>query len=340
MMPLSAVGRAALGPDAPLFESWLTHPDRTDNFWEPQRFDDALNRCRVPVLLINGWQDLFLDQTLEQYRRLRERGVEVALTIGPWVHARMLRKGASTFVPEALDWLTSHVAGTAEMRRRTPVRIFVIGHGWVDLSDWPPVLPHRGFSLQPGGGLGDVAPPAGAQPSSFAFDPAHPTPTIGGPLLEGGGYRDDTALATRSDVVCFDGEPLTRDLYVIGEPLFELTHSADNVHVDVFVRMSEVAANGQSTNVSEGFRRFSLDSPRRRARVDIKLHAIAHRFQAGSRIRIIVAGGSHPRFARNPGTGEPVATAERLVPATHYVHHGAGGTSQLLLPATDGSPFG
>ena len=335
MMPVNAAGRAALGPAAPLFESWLTHPDRTDSFWDPQRFDKALDRSRVPVLLVNGWQDVFLDQTLEQYRRLRERGVEVALTIGPWVHSRMLRKGASTFVAEALDWLTFHVLGTAELRRRAPVRIFVTGHGWVELPDWPPALPHRVFNLQPGGGLGDVAPPAAAQPSSFAFNPAEPTPTIGGPLLEGGGYRDDTALARRSDVLCFDGEPLTEDLYVVGEPLVELTHSADNAHVDVFVRMSEVAANGQSTNVSEGFRRLSLDNPARPAPVDVKLDALAHRFPAGSRIRIIVAGGSHPRFARNPGTGEPLATAERLVAATHYVHHGAGGTSRLVLPATD-----
>ena len=49
---------------------------------------------------------------------------------------------------------------------------------------------------------------------------------------------------------------------------------------------------------------------------------VAHRFRAGSRIRVLVAGGSHPRFARNLGTGEPLSTGSRLRPATHTVHLG------------------
>ena len=67
--------------------------------------------------------------------------------------------------------------------------------------------------------------------------------------------------------------------------------------------------------------------------VRIELDAVAHRFPAGSRIRVLVAGGSHPRFARNLGTDEPPITGRRLVPATHTVHHGDGGTSRLVLPA-------
>ena len=46
----------------------------------------ALDRVDIPVLLISGWHDLFLEQTLEQYAHLRGRGVDVALTVGPWGH--------------------------------------------------------------------------------------------------------------------------------------------------------------------------------------------------------------------------------------------------------------
>ena len=66
--------------------------------------------------------------------------------------------------------------------------------------------------------------------------------------------------------------------------------------------------------------------------VTIELDAVAHRFRAGSRIRVLVAGGSHPRFARNLGTGEPLFTGRRLRPATHTVHLGDG-ASRLRLPA-------
>jgi predicted acyl esterase len=66
--------------------------------------------------------------------------------------------------------------------------------------------------------------------------------------------------------------------------------------------------------------------------VRLELDAVAHRFSAGSRIRVIVAGGSHPRFARNLGTGEPVISGQSMKPATHTVFHGEGGQSRLTLP--------
>ena len=337
IMPITEAARTVLGTYSPHVEALIAHPDRSDPFWRPQDFDGALDRSEVPVLLVTGWQDTFLDQTLEQYGRLRRRGVDVALTIGPWVHLRMLRKGASTFIPEALDWLTSHLFGSVT-QRRSAVRIFATGHGWIELPEWPPAMPERVLPLQTGGALGGTPSPAAGPPSSFLFDPAEPTPTIGGPLLNGGGYADDTALADRSDVLSFVSQPLAEDMFVVGRPRIELTHSADNAHVDVFVRVSEVTAEGQSTNVSEGYRRLSLENPALPNKVAFELDAVAHRFPAGSRIRVVVAGGSHPRFARNPGTGEPMTTAVRLVPVTHFVHHGQGGASRLVLPAGNRPP--
>jgi predicted acyl esterase len=103
--------------------------------------------------------------------------------------------------------------------------------------------------------------------------------------------------------------------------------------VDVFARISEVDTDGTSTNVSEALQRFTLESPSEPRQLSLELDPIAHRFPAGSRIRVLIAGGSHPRFARNPGTGEPLAIAHKLVPATHFVHH--GGQSRLVLPASD-----
>ena len=88
-------------------------------------------------------------------------------------------------------------------------------------------------------------------------------------------------------------------LYVVGNPVIELTHTSDNPFNDLFVRLSDVDAGGRSTNVSEGFVRLTTDAG---TTVRLELDAVAHRFTAGSRIRVLVAGGSHPRFARNLGT--------------------------------------
>ena len=64
---------------------------------------------------------------------------------------------------------------------------------------------------------------------------------------------------------------------------------------------------------------------------------MAHRFVAGARLRLLVAGGSHPQFARNLGTGENPGTGVGLV-ARHTIHHGDGGSSRLVLPCGPARP--
>lgn len=327
-LPPGAAGRALLGDGAPWYESWLEHPDRDDPFWEPMRLTAALDKVQVPVLLFGGWQDLFLRQTLEQYRHLRDRSVDVALTVGPWTHTQLLTRGLGTITRESLAWLDIHVGGASGSARRSTVRAFVTGEGWRELPDWPPATTTQPLYLWPGGALAGT-PPTPAPPATFRFDPADPTPTIGGPLLSpNSGYRDDSRLARRDDVLVFTGDALAKDLCVQGNPVVELAHSSDNPHVDVFVRVSEVDARGRSRNVSDGYRRLA-EPVLNGDTVRLELDAVAHRFRAGTRIRVLVAGGWHPRYARNLGTGEPLATGSRMTPTTHAVHFG---TSRLLLP--------
>ena len=263
-VPMGAAARALLGKAAPWFESWAEH-EPNDPFWDRMRHPAALDRVGVPVLLLGGWQDIFLHQTLQQYRHLRDRGVDVALTIGPWTHAELLTKGLATSARESLDWLGTHLGGAPSQR---PARsVFsspaapTNGQGWRNLPDWPPATTEHALYLQPGGHLGEIAPEAGPRRRLSGIDPADPTPTIGGPLLSpNGGYRNDSRLALRTDVLSFTGATLTHDLTVCGNPVVELAHTADNPNADLFVRISEVdvGANGRSRNVSDGYRRCSV----------------------------------------------------------------------------------
>ncbi len=333
-LPLGESARSLLGTGAQWYESWLEHHDPGDPFWEPSRLGAALDRASVPVLLISGWQDLFLEQTLAQYRHLRGRGVDVALTVGKWTHMQVTSAGAGHVTRESLEWLDRNLAGAGGGPARDPVHVFVTGDGWVGLPDWPPSTSPRVVHLQPGGVLTDAAKSGEARPSRFTYDPARPTPIVGGALLgPEGGYRDDSRLARRPDVLSFTGETLASDLYAVGNPVVELSHAADIPHVDLFVRLSEVDPRGRSHNVSDGYRRLTA-TPEPGA-VRVELDAIAHRFRAGSRIRLLIAGGAHPRFSRNLGTEEAPITGRRLVAATHTVHYGP---SRLVLPTTPGRP--
>ncbi len=342
-VPLGEAGRALLGDRSPWYESWLAHPNRADPFWAPMTMAAALRRCTVPVLLLTGWQDVFLDQSIEQFNQLRERGVDVAMTVGPWTHDQMVTRGTGVTATETLSWLSSHLSGRAEPMspsprpaarpspRPAPVRIRTTGRadrGWTGLPDWPPAADAQILHPQPGGLLSVVAPAADSRASTFRYDPRRPTPTVGGRLLSRrSGYRDDSALARRSDVLAFTGAPLPAGITVCGSPIVELDYHCDNPHFDVFVRVSEVDDRGRSRNVSDGFRRFST-VPERLIRLE--LDPIAHRFSAGSRLRILIAGGSHPRFARNLGTGEPAIGGSRMVACTHTLRHGE--LSRLILP--------
>jgi putative CocE/NonD family hydrolase len=328
-VPLGFAGRNLLGERSPWFESWIEHPDVDDPFWEPMRMTHALDRCTVPVLLISGWQDIFIDQTITQYQHLRQRGMDVAMTVGPWTHDQMVTKANGSTTAETLTWLGSHLAGKSVRHRTQPVRAYITGgarRGWVDLPDWPPPTTERTFYLQPGGGLGAGVPTAAT--SSFRYEPTDPTPTVGGRLLSRqSGYTDDSALAQRGDVLSFTSTPLDGEVCVYGHPIIELDYETDNPHFDVFVRVSEVDPRGRSRNVSDGYRRFDATGA---GPIRLELDPIGHRFAAGSRIRVLVAGGCHPRFARNLGTGEPAISGHRMVPSTHTVKHGPA--SKLVLP--------
>jgi predicted acyl esterase len=64
----------------------------------------------------------------------------------------------------------------------------------------------------------------------------------------------------------------------------------------------------------------------------VRLWPTAHRFKRGHRIRVQVSSGAFPRYARNHGTGEPRATATRLVAADQAVHHDSAHASAVILP--------
>lgn len=332
--PLGEAGRTLLGAGAPWYESWLQPPDGNAEFWDLRRFADALDHAQIPVLLISGWQDIFLEQTLEQYRQLHARDVDVALTMGPWTHMQTTLNGAGKVTREALEWFDAHLAGGPPVDR-APVHLYVGNSGWIDLPAWPPATTNQDLFLESAGRLTTAPLDGPTSSSTFLFDPADPTPTVGGRLLSpNGGYRDDARLARRPDAVTFTTEVLTSDLFVFGAPVVELAHDSDNRFVDVFVRIDEIDAKGKSRNVSDGYLR--LDPDRGAEPVRIRLDEIGHRFRAGSQLRLVVAGGSHPRFARNMGTGEPPLTGRAIATATHVLRH--NGLSRLTLPARGDLP--
>jgi putative CocE/NonD family hydrolase len=132
-------------------------------------------------------------------------------------------------------------------------------------------------------------------------------------------------------VLSFTTEPLDVDTEFIGKPTVTLAHSTDSPYADIFVRICEVDANGKSRNICEGYQRLDPGRDMETA-FTIPLRWCAHRFVKGKRIRLLVAGGCFPHYARNLGVANVDNRGSEWKRVRHIVQHGATMGSSIVLP--------
>ncbi len=335
-LPLNTIDEAAVQKPVPFFRDWLAHNEPTDDWWTPIDFSKTVSQVTAPVHLLGGWYDIFLPQTLADYARLKQGGQQPYLTIGPWSHTDF--GGLGRMLRESIIWSRAQLLGDKSHLRKSPIQVHVMGaNEWRDFPDWPPAgyEPQR-WHLQKNRGLAPNAPEA-SDPDHYRYDPADPTPAVGGvSLSQNTGPKDNRALEARSDVLSYTSAPLDRDLEIIGAVSAELFVQSSLEYTDFFARLCDVDPSGKTTNICDGLLRLQPGNPPTEAdgsqRVCIDLWATAYQFRQGHRIRLQVSSGSHPRFARNPGSGEPLATATTLKVADQTIYHDPAHPSAILLP--------
>ena len=327
MLPLVPGYKLAFGKRVGYLEDWLAHPAADDPYWAPRRAVPDIGAL-PPVHLLGGWYDVVIDGTLDSYRRLREAGRTVRLVVGPWNHSSGFTKDMPIIAGEALSWLRAHLTGNGDAPGPAPVRVHVGEIGgkgqWRDLADWPPPgTITRSWHLHTGGTLADSP---GDGTSSLRYDPHDPTPSVGGPRMGSNGFgpKDNGKLEARDDVLVFTGPVIGQPQEVIGSVSLRLRVRGSSPNFDIFARLCDVDAKGTSWNICDGLRRLN-GTPRAGAdgwtEIEVPMSATAHRFTPGHRLRVQVSGGAHPRWARNTGTSEQIATATSLVPVDIEISH-------------------
>jgi len=341
-LPLTDLDRLVFGTAVPFWQEFISHPAVEDPFWAPINHSARVAQVSAPVLQVSGWFDLFLPIQLDDHRALVEAGTKVRLVVGPWTHTAA--RGFATQVTESLRWLDRYVRDfQTSGDQETSVRLFVMGGGgWNDFESWPPtgyspqhLFLHRGGTLTPKAPISEGG-------ETYRYDPRTPTPVIGGSLLGlGGGRKDQRRRERRSDVLVFTSDTLTGDIDVIGEVVAEIHVTCDIEDFDIFVRLCDVDRRGRSHNVCDGIERVSpIRSPRPsegRWLVRVRLWPTAYRFRSGHHIRVQVSSGAHPRFARNLGTGDPLATGTRTRVAQLGVLLSPANPSSLIVPVANAS---
>lgn len=335
-LPLIEADLVATGRELPHFRELLAHTSPADPFWRARDHSAAVAAVTAPVQFVGGWHDYFLRPMLRDYAALRAAGHQPHLTIGPWHHTA---PGALLAGLQAgLSWFQVHLQGQGASPAK-PVRLFVTGaRQWRELDAFPPPSTPRRLFLQPGQVLAPEPPPADAPPDQYRYDPADPTPALGGALLDlwGAGARDNRPLEARADVRCYSTPPLSAALEFIGAPQLELFVRSSLAHTDVFARLCDVRPDGASINICDRLVRVApgVGEPQSDGslRLLITLGPAAHRFLRGHRIRLQLSSGAHPRWGRNPGTGEALASAVALRAADQTIFRDAARPSQLTLP--------
>ena len=214
------------------------------------------------------------------------------------------------------------------------------------------------------GRLSFVLPDVDSPPDHFVYNPDDPTPSpyfyvAPEDLAAEEGDADSAAVksiererkkhkayhaqvdSARADILVYDTAPLDEPLTIAG-PVSAVLYAASSARdTDWFVRLAEVAADGEIFALVEGkirarFRR-SLSRPELLEPGAVEEYAIdlwqtGITIPAGSRLRVEVASASFPVFSRNLNTGGHSETETEFVKAEQTIYHDPERPSHVLLP--------
>ncbi len=339
-IPLQAADVDVAGAPVAFWRDFVQHASPGDEFWAGADHDRADLARLPPVSMVTGWWDLVLPLQLRDYAAIRAAGGTARIIVGPGLHGEPGELRAIT--RQDIAWLEHHLCG-GPPPPGPPVRVFLQQAAtWLDFQEWPPPAIVTAYYLRASGRLSRDAEPGDAPPGMFVYDPADPTPSAGGPLLQPPGKQvDNRAVEARPDVLTYTTDPFPARQDLVGPVSARIFVRTGRRHADLFVRVCDVDVNGVSRNIVDGIRRLSpqtVPAPDVQMgddgilAVEVELYPTAYRVQAGHRIRVQISGGSFPRFARNFGTAEPFGAATTAVRCRFEIHHDSRHPACVLLP--------
>ena len=386
MGPLSNAEEICFHHQNEYWSDMLQHPNY-DLFWASRALGPDMAHLTAPVLLVGGWFDAEdLGGTLKLFRAMEKEGSAPALTLvmGPWSHGGWgggggERLGNLSFGSKTGEFFRDQIEGpfflqalkgkgeglkSAEDKRIPKAWMFQTGKNeWRRFDAWPPkkATPRRLY-LEAGGKL-SFSPPANTPETfdEYVSDPAKPVP-VTGEIGEGmpGDYMtcDQRFAARRTDVLCYQTDPLKKDFTVAGPVTPVLRVSTSGTDSDFIVKLIDVYPDDypdpwpnprgvhlggyQQMVRGEPFRgkfRRSMSRPEpfvpgQAARIQFAMPDVLHTFAKGHRIMVQIQSSWFPMVDRNPQQFEdiPKAKASDFQKAVERVYSGgAEGTRVEVL---------
>jgi putative CocE/NonD family hydrolase len=134
------------------------------------------------------------------------------------------------------------------------------------------------------------------------------------------GQLDNRALEQRPDVLTFTSAVCDDPLTVVGVAHLSILVSTTAATSHLFVRLTDVAPDGRSLNLTDGITSFADAGAGSAAPREIDFSATGFTIAPGHRLRLQVSSGAYPRYEA------PVT------PGTTTLELGPDGPAQLTLP--------
>jgi putative CocE/NonD family hydrolase len=379
---LDAVSAGAVaerfGLDQLAFWKRLSAHPAYDAFWQLQAMDKiaAAHPSKVPTMWLQGlWDQEDMYGAVHCWEALKKAGFGANnhLVLGPWFHSQINRTGeslgplkwngdtAADFRREVMiPFFNTYLKG----RRAKPLPQAMIYNPtekhWDRFAKWPVAekQARTPLYLEADFGLGFKKPKTGED--SYVSDPAKPVPFMTPPVSFADHERwttwlldDQRPVSTRTDVLSYQTEVLTKEVRLEGAPVADLFVKTDAGDADFVVKVIDVYPPTYSENpklagyqlsvamdIFRGRYRNGFEKPEAIPPGDVqeytfRLPTTNYVFKPGHRIMVQIQSSLFPLYDRNPQTFVPnifFAKPEDYRKATMTVVRGGARSSAVLLP--------
>jgi uncharacterized protein len=286
---------------------WAGHQAR-DAYWRHGSIAEDYAAMRVPVLIVGGWADNYMNTVAEIVAHVPgSKGI-----VGPWVHQyphTAVPGPQIGFLQECVRWWDRWLKGARNGVEEDPaMRAYLLHSARPDASaaqragewiacDWPAPLALQVLPLSDQGLVAGALSTRICTPQHHGMDAGEFFP-MGLNAEMPGDQAGDDALA-----VCFDGAVLAADLTLMGRAEVRLRLSADAPRGHLIARLCDVAPDGTSVRIAHGMlnlcHRDSMANPAHMVSgqvydVTLPLDLMAYRMAAGHRLRLALATAYWP----------------------------------------------
>ena len=351
------------------YRDWINH-ESYDDYWKSISDEENFSKMNVPAHTYGGWFDIFLMGTINGYIGMRNKAATpearagARMIIGPWGHGPSQVFGTVDFGATAnmqmynreLQFYDYHLKGIKNgLDLEDPVQLFYMGiNKWRSEKDYPiPGTQYKNLYLSSNGNANSVRgdgilsfeAPKKAASDKYTYDPKTPIMTLGGNNCCGtptqAGPYDQRPLERREDVLVYTSEFLKSPITIAGPMKMKLFAATDGPDTDWMIKLVDVYPDGRAMPISEGILRarfregldkIKLLTPNQVYEYEIELTGTANVFLPGHRIRVDITSSNFPQFDRNPNTGDPFGSSDRIRVAQQTIHHGGARLSSIVLP--------